>query len=187
MKKLLGIILATMLIAATFVANAAAVPSKTAEDLTQVMPLQGAPAQVFIVEDGPAVVSATAVQTAIANIVATGAPAVSFFPPETQASIAGTLPVGLPAADLELNELLPLSFSGYTAGSGDILLPIQFATAYQDGQTLVPVLGIVQADGSIEWHVLTATVSGGIVTVTIPGDVAALIGNKPVVLAMLSK
>ena len=185
MKKLLGIMLALALTVA--VGAAYATPSKTALDLTQIGPtnLPGVVANVATSQAG--VDAAAAVVTDMAAKAAAGVTAAGFFGEALQADIAAALPVGTDLSALAVNELVPVSLSSYAAGMGDVVVPFQFATVYQEGQPVVAMLGFVGADGVVEWHVLQAeVVAGGIVNVTIPADLALRMTTETTVLAILN-
>ena len=185
MKKLLGIMLALALTVA--VGAAYATPSKTASDLMQTgnTNLPGVVASVATSQES--VDATAAVVTDMAAKAAAGVTAAGFFGEALQADIAAALPVGTDLSTLAVNELVPVALSGYTAGMGDVVVPFQFATVYQEGQPVVAMLGFVGADGVVEWHVLQAeVVAGGIVNVTIPADLALRMQTETTVLAILN-
>ena len=185
MKKLLGIMLALTL---TFAIGAAyATPSKTASDLTQTGNTNLLTVVVYVTTSQASVAAADAVVTDIAAKAAAGVTAAGFFGEALQADIAAAFPAGKDLATLVVNELVPLAISGYADGMGDVLTPFQFATVYQVGQIVVPVLGFVGADGVVEWHVLKAeVVAGGIVNITFPADLALRMMSETTVLAILN-
>lgn len=181
-KRLFGIILAASLIISSLAVYAA--PSKTTDDLSRVLDTQG---KVFIAEDEAAIGFVDAQADAIRGLLAAGSPLIGYFPAQVQELIISVLPAGHSVQGLELNEIVPLHFVGYSQDDGDVSVSIQFVTPYAAGQLLVPVLGIVQSDGSIQWHVLTCQLVDGVVQITIPQEIANQIGDKLVVLAMLSE
>ncbi len=185
MKKLLGIMLALALTVA--VGAAYATPSKTASDLTQVGDTNTPSVVVYITTSQASVDAAAAVVTDIAAKATAGVTAAGFFGETLQADIAAAFPAGKDLSTLVVNELVPLAISGYAAGMGDVIAAFQFATYYQVGQTVAPVLGFVAADGTVEWHVLKAeVVTGGIVNITFPADLALRMMSETTVLAILN-
>ena len=185
MKKLLGIMLALALTVA--VGAAYATPSKTASDLTQVGTASIPGVVAYVASSQAGVDAAAAVVTDMAAKATAGVTAAGFFGEALQADIAAAFPAGKDLSALVVNELVPLAISGYAAGMGDVIAPFQFATVYQAGQTVVPVLGFVGADGVVEWHVLQAeVVAGGIVNITFPADLALRMMSEITVLAILN-
>ena len=185
MKKLLGIMLALALTVA--VGAAYATPSKTASDLTQVGTASIPGVVAYVASSQAGVNAAAAVVTDMAAKATAGVTAAGFFGEALQADIAAALPAGTDLSALAVNELVPVALSGYTAGMGDVVVPFQFATVYQEGQPVVAMLGFVGADGVVEWHVLQAeVVAGGIVNVTIPADLALRMTTETTVLAILN-
>ena len=185
MKRLLGIMLALALTIA--VGAAYATPSKTASDLTQTGNTNIPGVVVYVSTSQASVDAAAAVVTDMAAKAAAGVTAVGFFGEALQADIAAALPAGTDLSALAVNELVPVALSGYAAGMGDVVVPFQFATVYQEGQPVVAMLGFVGADGVVEWHVLQAeVVAGGIVNVTIPADLALRMTTETTVLAILN-
>ena len=185
MKKLLGIMLALALTVA--VGAAYATPSKTASDLTQTGDTNLPGVVVYVTTSQASVDAAAAVVMDMAAKAAAGETAVGFFGEDLQADIAAALPAGTDLSALAVNELVPVSLSGYAAGMGDVVVPFQFATVYQAGQTVVPMLGFVGADGVVEWHVLQAeVVAGGIVNITFPADLALRMMSETTALAILN-
>ena len=185
MKKLLGIMLALVLTVA--VGAAYATPSKTASDLTQVGTASIPGVVAYVASSQAGVNAAAAVVTDMAAKATAGVTAAGFFGEALQADIAAAFPAGKDLATLVVNELAPLAISGYAAGMGDVIAPFQFATVYQVGQTVVPMLGFVGADGVVEWHVLQAeVVAGGIVNITFPADLALRMMSETTVLAILN-
>lgn len=185
MKKLLGIMLALTL---TFAIGASyATPSKTASDLTQIGNTNLPGVVVYVTTSQESVDAANAVMKEFAAKAAAGVTAAGFFGEALQAVIAAAFPAGKDLSALAVNELAPLAISGYAAGMGDVIAPFQFATVYQAGQTVVPLLGFVGADGVVEWHVLQAeVVEGGIVNITFPADLALRMMSEITVLAILN-
>ncbi len=187
MKKLLGIMLALALALTVAVGAAYATPSKTASDLTQIGPTNSPGVVVNVTTIQASVDAAAAVVTDIAAKTTAGVTAAGFFGEALQADIAAAFPAGKDLATLVVNELAPLAISGYAAGMGAVIAPFQFATVYQAGQTVVPMLGFVGADGVVEWHVLQAeVVAGGIVNITFPADLALRMISEITVLAILN-
>ena len=185
MKKLLGIMLALTLMFAIGAANAT--PSKTASDLTQTGNTNLTGVVVYVTTSQASVDAAAAVVTDIAAKATAGVTAAGFFGEALQADIAAAFPAGKDLSTLVVNELVPLAISGYAAGMGDVIAAFQFATYYQVGQTVAPVLGFVAADGTVEWHVLKAeVVTGGIVNITFPADLALRMTTETTVLAILN-
>lgn len=185
MKKLLGIMLALVLTVA--VGAAYATPSKTASDLTQVGTASIPGVAAYVATSQAGVNAAAAVVTDMAAKATAGVTAAGFFGEALQADIAAALPAGTDLSALAVNELVPVALGGYTAGMGDVVVPFQFATVYQEGQPVVAMLGFVGADGVVEWHVLQAEVAaGGVVNITFPADLALRMTTETTVLAILN-
>ena len=168
------------------VGAAYATPSKTASDLTQIGPTN-IPGVVVLTTSQASVDAAAAVVTDIAAKTTAGVTAAGFFGEALQADIAAAFPAGKDLATLAVNELAPLAISGYAAGMCDVIAPFQFATVYQAGQAIVPVLDSSVLNGVVEWHVLQAeVVAGGIVNITFPADLALRMISEITVLAILN-
>ena len=185
MKKLLGIMLALALTVA--IGAAYATPSKTASDLTQIGTASIPGVVAYVASSQAGVNAAAAVVTDMAAKATAGVTAAGFFGEALQADIAAALPAGTDLSALAVNELIPVALGGYTAGMGDVVVPFQFATVYQEGQPVVAMLGFVGADGVVEWHVLQAeVVAGGVVNITFPADLALRMTTETTVLAILN-
>lgn len=185
MKKILSI---TLTLAMVFSAVAAfATPSKSTDDLITTGDSNVSGVLIYVSAAPNAVAAAAAVTEDLGETLATGAPAVEHFDEEVQADITAALPAGVEASSLVCNELVPLGVSGYEEGMGDIISVFQFATVYTPNQTVIPVLGFVDAEGNVQWHVLKAQVyTGGFVYITFPAELILRMTTETSVLAILS-
>ena len=149
-------------------------PSRTTDDLTYVTTESGTEA---VPERTP---EAQAQLDAIAAFVASGKPVYEYFV-GLKSAIAALLPGNYDLSKLEMNELISFDLTGAPN------MDFTFATKYAPGTKVVGMMGIVQADGSVKWIALKATVLGnGAVKVQFPKAALAEAQGKQVMLAILS-
>ena len=122
-----------------------------------------------------------------------GLSVVEFFGFDVQAAISEKLPSDMAASDLVLRELfaLPLNdmAAAYDPAYGDIVLPMSFPVAFNEGDTVVPMLGIADAaTQEVTWIALDAVVNAeGLVEITFTEDVFAQIDETDItVMAILA-
>ncbi len=185
-KKLVGLVLALVMLTVTSLAFAS--PSKTTTDLgraTGGTTTTGGtlPLNVTVLTTGLAAQAASDELAAIAGFTQQGAPLIEYFDPAVQAAIGALLPQGFDAKGLGMNELLPISVTGTVTGGA--ILSFEFATQYQEGQTLVAMVG-VRSGGTVTWYPLPAEVVGGVVRVHFTQEVLEKMQTGTAMLAILS-
>lgn len=170
MKKVLSLILATLLVLTSVAAVAEALPSKTTTDITVVNETVAESGEVVISVVEPTEKVLEALTTAVETILS-GEKAVSIYTEDTQAAIAAKVA----DAELELNEIVAVSAPAYTAENGAVTAKFTFATVYTAEQTLVAVVTVYTADAVEEIVLDAAANEDGSVTVSFTADAMAKI------------
>lgn len=183
MKKVLSLILATLLVLTSVAALAEAVPSKTTGDLASVKEVvaeNGTGVSIVIVEANDAVLK---IMTEAVEAILNGTDAVAVFNENTQKAIAEK--VGDKA--LALNEMHPIEVIGYTDAHGAVTATFELPTKYTAEQTLVAV-ACVFAGGVDEEFVMEAVANeDGTVKVSFPADVLKkIVAGEDTVLSILN-
>ena len=178
-KKWVSLLVCLVLLGATAAAQAAA-PSKTTQDLVQVVKVAMADgseqdALIYLLDQYSDIV-VTQLQE-IGALVSTGTPAISFYPEEVSAQIAALLPPGIDPAGLMMNDMISVGVGLYEVADGDVTVTFTFATEYRPGQTVVAVLSYQDATGAVAWWAIKAEVADGNIRVTLPAELMLLIGH----------
>ena len=128
-----------------------------------------------------------------AFVVANGLPVVEYFGMDVQTAITEKLPLNVAADDLVLREFfaLPLNAmaAAYDPAYGDIIIQMEFPVDFEEGDVVVPVLGILDpATDVVTWIALDAVVNAdGFVEITFTEDVFAQIAADSItMLAILA-
>ena len=128
-----------------------------------------------------------------AFVVANGLPVVEYFGMDVQTAITEKLPLNVAADDLVLREFfaLPLNAmaAAYDPAYGDIIVQMEFPVDFEEGDVVVPVLGILDpATDVVTWIALDAVVNAdGFVEITFTEDVFAQIAADSItMLAILA-
>ena len=128
-----------------------------------------------------------------AFMTANGLPVVQYFGLDVQAAISEKLPLNMVADDLVLREFfaLPLNAmaAAYDPAYGDIIIQMEFPVDFEEGDVVVPVLGILDpATDVVTWIALDAVVNAdGFVEITFTEDVFAQIAEDSItMLAILA-
>ena len=128
-----------------------------------------------------------------AFVTANGLPVVQYFGLDVQAAISEKLPLNMVADDLVLREFfaLPLNAmaAAYDPAYGDIIIQMEFPVDFEEGDVVVPVLGILDpATDVVTWIALDAVVNAdGFVEITFTEDVFAQIAADSItMLAILA-
>ena len=174
MKKFLTVVcLLCMLLTAT-TALAASVPSKTADDLTNVEITETETGVVADPSFAVAVVEPTetvsAKVTEMQEFAAEEKPVVEFFPAEVQQEIVAVLPEEAAAAELIAYELVPVSVENYDETYGDVAINFEFATVFPEESEVIVLLGLPKAEVAegedpTEWIVKVGTVVEGKISI----------------------
>lgn len=145
---------------------------------TNAAPATPAPTQAPVAVDEQASVStgANAETRAMAQeiraLVSGGAAVTDYFPAEVQAAIAEGFSSDIAGRDIALDSLMQVSVSGFASLTDDFdVFAITFALdkAYSAADAICPVIGLVSADGSVEWVVVEYEVlPDGTVQLNIP-------------------
>lgn len=165
-KKLFSLALALMMLCMASMAMAA--PSKTTSDLTSS-------------DDGIAVSNSTSYDEQLEDIYAAiqnGVKAADLF---GRSAIANVLS-GVNLDTLVLNEFISVNLEGVGSGNKDFT----FATPFKNNAKVVAVLGILNADGSVTWIPLKATVANGVVKINFTKAALAAAAGHQLFLAVLS-
>ena len=128
-----------------------------------------------------------------AFVTANGLPVVQYFGLDVQAAISEKLPLNMVADDLVLREFfaLPLNAmaAAYDPAYGDIIIQMEFAVDFAEGDVVVPVLGSLDPETNVvTWIALDAVVNAdGFVEITFTEDVFAQIAEDSItMLAILA-
>ena len=118
---------------------------------------------------------------AIEKVVEAGAPVITYFPDDTQAKVKDALPEAVEAGDLELNEFVALTVENAEQAAAEldeVRLVIAFTTKYDPAQKVFPLIGLVDANGNVNWILVEGEVQAdGSVMLIIPADVLEKMGN----------
>ncbi len=171
MKKVLSLILATLLVLTSIAAVAEEVlPSKTTSDLAEVTEVAAENGEVVltVVEESDKYVEVLA---ATVEAVLNGTAPADLFTADTKAAIvekAGE-------AELELNEMVAIAAPDYTAENGAVTAKFTFETLYTAEQTLIAVVSCYTGE-AVEEIVLDAKADeAGAVVVSFTADAMAKI------------
>ena len=128
-----------------------------------------------------------------AFVTANDLPVVQYFGLDVQAAISEKLPLNMVADDLVLREFfaLPLNAmaAAYDPAYGDIIIQMEFPVDFEEGDVVVPVLGILDPETNVvTWIALDAVVNAdGFVEITFTEDVFAQIAEDSItMLAILA-
>lgn len=170
MKKFLALVTLVCMVLTSTAAMASAVPSKTADDLTQV--------EIGTTETGVAVEPTFTVAVVEENetiaaeieamraVVAEEKAVAEYFPAEVKEEIAAALPAEATVETAVVYELVPMTANEYKEEYGDVEVKIAVATAFADETELVVLLGLPKADGvGMDWTVKSGVVENGMVKV----------------------
>lgn len=180
-KKILAVMLA--LVVCFSCVSALAGPSKTTSNVvsttssssnTYVEPV----AEVVVTQ---ATAETQQILTEIEEAIAGGAPVVEYFGEEAAELIKAA--VGDKADALKLNELVPVVSTGKVTGATSVT--IRTAASYTKDDAVVVLAGVT-INGKKVWTPLTYVIVDGKLVVTFPEDIAALLADGVVDLAILS-
>lgn len=196
MRKTIACVLIMMMAAAAIPVFAASVPSKTTQDMAEV---------VEFASDGGAELAADfmnrllegtesadkALEQLAAFETGQGLAPVRFFAEAVQQAIASLLPDGADMDAFAIHEFLPMIVENYKEAYGDVTTTFRFATEYEDGQMLVALVGLVtgtdaQGNPVIEWTPVRAEVEGGLVKVHFPTELLLRLDGQDAMIAILS-
>ena len=178
---------ALLVLSAASAMAAAAVPSKTTTDVTHVKSVEtvkedgkteAAGWDIAVTEDEAPVIEEIA--KIYDWVAAKGKSAVSYFPEETQQSIAALLPEGFKLENMTMNEFVTLTLTGDADALNDAKVVLTFTTKYTQDQHVVVVIGLYDgtrdANGQyvVTWIPLEAEVlENGDIAVVFPAEVIA--------------
>lgn len=189
MKKFLALVTLLCMVLTSTAALASSVPSKTADDLTQVevgtTETGVVPETSFAVAVTEPTEKITAEVTAMQEFVAEAKPVVEFFPAETQEAIAAVLPETVKAEEVVVYELAPVAVSNYDEAYGDVTVDFAFATVFPEDSEVIVLLGLPGAEDAIEWIVKTGTVSEGKVSVVFTQEELAVMNVEDALMVVM--
>ena len=110
----------------------------------------------------------------------------AFFGTQTMMAVTATV-AGVDVSKLTLDEAFPLTVADYDVSFGDITVTMSLAKQYADGDVVVALVGIVNADGTITWTPVQATVVEGELAITFTQDILGAAGTNELVFALLSE
>lgn len=177
-----------LVLVCTAVAAYGATPSKTTNDLLSIQKTVLADGSEDDGLVGVAETPSTAALksfTEISAFVAEKQPVAEYFPAEVQQEIAALIPTGADAAQLTMSEYVDLTLDEYQAAMGDVTCTFSFATQFSANQTVIAMLGYVDAQGNVVWLAVPATLVDGMLQITFPADWLLKAGHD-IVLAILS-
>ena len=192
-RKLLSMMLALVLVLGLSGSAFAAVPSKTTQDMTTVGTLEVANAvegadQVAITLPAESAAVVSELEKIVAFVNNEGNDVVSYFGDAAREEIAALLPEGANVDGMEMNEFAPLALENYSEEFGDITVGFTFATQYTVGQNLVAMVGVVNAEGTVDWSAMAAEAQeDGSVKVTFTQEALTSIQNGDAMIAILSE
>lgn len=188
LKKLIGLLLAVLLLTVTGSALAAT-PSKTTEDMTRITEETTSgesPSTVLIYEREIPSEMSVAVLKEISAYVASKAAVTGYFSEAVQAEILSRVPDKTDIAALKMSEFVSLGINDYVESYGDVTCVFQFPTEFTAEQTVVALVGYPDSTGAIIWQALDTTVVEGSLRIVFPTDLMLRIGHDAV-LAVLSR
>lgn len=197
-KKLMSLVLALVLVLTVGAAFAESSPSMTDDtgvtnatiNTETVTSSTGAALPADFLATIPQPAAATEEEVAAAQgtleaintfVTANALPVVEYFGADVQAAIAEKLPADVAANDLVMRDFVALPLNdmaaAYDPSYGDITLQLESPVDFAEGDTVVPMLGIIDpATGLVTWVVLDAVVNAdGFVEITFTEEVLAQI------------
>lgn len=174
-KKILAAVLALVMCLSGV--SALAVPSKTTNNVVSTTP-SGNSAEVVV---SPATAETQQTLAEIESAVASGTPVAECFGAEAASAIQAV--AGDKTGNLKLNELVPVTSTGKVTGATSVT--IRTAASYTKEDTIVVLAGVI-INGVKVWRPLTFVVVNGNLVVTFPADIAAMLADGTVDLAILS-
>lgn len=197
MLKVMACILVLMIAVAPITTFAASVPSKTTQDMTEVVSFTSdngtALPEDFVIRLLGETESVDMALKQLADfVVGQGLAPVRFFDETVQQMIASLLPEGADLDKYVINEFSPLIVQNYREAYGSITATFRFASEYEDGQPIVALIGLVtgkdeQGNPVVEWTPIKAEVEGGLVKVHFPVDLLLRLNGQEVMIAILSE
>lgn len=197
MLKVMACILVLMIAVAPITTFAASVPSKTTQDMTEVVSFTsdngGALPEDFVIQLLGDTESVDSALKQLADFVGgQGLAPARFFEEAVQQAIASLLPEGADLDNYVINEFAPLIVENYSEEYGDITSTFRFASEYEDGQPMVALIGLVtgkdeQGNPVVEWTPVQAEVEDGLVKVHIPADLLVRLNGQEAMIAFLSE
>lgn len=174
MRRFLSALVIALMIV-SMLGTAFAVPSKSTTDLTQVEAVttqngETATFTVSIVEDTPATTQVVADLVKLVNEDAK--PVVTYFPEDTQAKIAASLPEGTDPAQITVSEIFTVQAFNYEDTFGEATVGMNVATVYTEQQQLVIVIGY-EENGVMQWITAPGQFVDGKVTFVLDIDTLA--------------
>lgn len=178
-KKWVSLLVCLVLLGTAAAAHAAA-PSKTTQDLVQVVSVVTAneseqDALIYLLDQYSD--NAVTQLQQIGALVSAGTPAIQFYPEAVRAQIAALLPPGTDPVVLSLNDMISVGVGLYEVTDGDVTVTFTFATQYQPGQAVVAVFSYLDATGAVAWWAIKAEVADGNLRVTLPAKLMLMIGH----------
>ena len=197
MNKVIACVLVMMIVVASITTFAASVPSKTTQDMTEVVSIASDNGAMLPTDFAIQILEETeSVDKALKQladfVTGQGLAPVRFFEEAVQQAIASLLPEEADLDKYVINEFSPLIVENYREAYGSITATFRFASEYMDGQPLVALIGLVtgmdeQGNPVVEWTPIKAVVEGGLVKVDFPADLLQRLYGQEAMIAILSE
>jgi len=187
-KKVIIVIVAAVLLLTT-VSALAATPSKTTQDLTQIISVveqNGTQHNDLItIQEVPTEFGQSVIDELVA-FKAKNPDIVSFFDTEVKNQIQDLLPQNASMDGMIMSELCSLCCGDHNHDHGLVACEIEFPTLYTETNLVVPLLAYPKDDGTTAWLPVKGEVKNGHVVINFTEEILTLVGHD-FVLAILSK
>lgn len=189
MKKILCIVLALMCL--SMAALAESTPSRTTSDMTTVeTSVPGVALTAATTEAYPALVATCDAE--IAKLAA-AADVATYFGTVTDSTGAAVDLATLLNGTLSVDEFFPMVASGYDTTLGNVAVTMTLSTAYEVGEEVIVLAGIVAGDGTVTWTAFTgvgvsaeATEAQGSIEVEFTPEIVEAMQTGNVLVAVVS-
>lgn len=153
-KWIAGMLTLTLILTVTIAT--AGVPSISTEDTTSVVWLstgtsENDPFRIYEVKTPKAVQTEIKRLYDFVNDTEEKLPPSQFFSEEIQTMLQDALPEDLALDTMLVNEIITIDEINYDQKYGDVNVEFKFATAYEEGKTVLILLGLTHKDVSEEW------------------------------------
>jgi hypothetical protein len=197
MKKVFVGLLTVLIAMSSITAFAASVPSRTTQDLASVVSYasdSGVELDAdFIIRLLAETDLADSALAQLADFVANQnlAP-IRFFDEAIRRDVATLLPEGTDLDKFVILEFSPLIVENYREPYGDVTATFQFATPYEDGTSMVALIGLVtgtdeQGNPVVQWTPIHAEAADGFVKAHFPGALLLQLDRADAMIAILSE
>ena len=197
MKRAIVGVLTVLLIMGSIAVFATNVPSRTTQDLARVISYVSDSGMKldadFVIRLLEETESADRALAMLADFVSTQSLApVRFFDESVQRDAVAQMPDGADLDKFVALEYSPMIVEDYDEAYGDVTAIFRFATQYEDGTSMVALIGLVTGEDDkdnpvIEWTPIRAEADGGFVKVHFPGALLLRLDWADAMIAILSE